>query len=230
LWRAPIDNDRVAAGLPTETTPAGRWRLWGLDRLVEEGRDGDTVRYAGGIAHRCTMTLEDDGSVVYDEEATIPDSYADLARVGSVLTLPAGYEAIEWFGPGPHETYPDRKRGAAVRRWTSTVTGQYVPYIRPQEHGGHEDVRWLVVGDLRFDFASEERPLHVSVSHFTAGDLADATHDGELRPRAETFVTIDAAHRGLGTASCGPDTLPRYLVRPGTYRWRWRLSGPASER
>jgi beta-galactosidase len=51
--------------------------------------------------------------------------------------------------------------------------------------------------------------------------LAAATHDGELTPRTETVVHLDAAHRGLGTASCGPDTLPEYLVGPGTYRWSW---------
>ena len=38
-------------------------------------------------------------------------------------------------------------------------------------------------------------------------------HAGELAP----------AHRGLGTASCGPDTLPRYVVRPGTFRWSWSI-------
>ena len=26
-------------------------------------------------------------------------------------------------------------------------------------------------------------------------------------------VLIDAAHRGVGTASCGPDTLPQYISR-----------------
>jgi beta-galactosidase len=27
----------------------------------------------------------------------------------------------------------------------------------------------------------------------------------------------------LGTASCGPDTLPQYLLGPGEYRWSWSL-------
>ena len=39
----------------------------------------------------------------------------------------------------------------------------------------------------------------------------------------ETVIVLDAAHRGLGTASCGPDTLPRYLVRPGVHRWAWSI-------
>ncbi len=43
-------------------------------------------------------------------------------------------------------------------------------------------------------------------------------------PAAETIVHLDAAHRGLGTASCGPDTLPEYLVGPGTYEWSWTIA------
>ena len=75
-----------------------------------------------------------------------------------------------------------------------------------------------------------DRPAQVSVSHHRAVDLATATHEPELVPHAETFVHLDAAHRGLGTASCGPDTLPEYLVGPGTYTWTWRLSRVAADR
>jgi beta-galactosidase len=66
-------------------------------------------------------------------------------------------------------------------------------------------------------------PLQVSATHFRAADLEAARHQDELTPRAETIVHIDAAHRGVGTASCGPDTLEQYLVRGGTYRWEWSL-------
>jgi beta-galactosidase len=68
-----------------------------------------------------------------------------------------------------------------------------------------------------------DQPLQVSMSHFRAADLAAATHSVELVPRPTTIVHLDAAHRGLGTASCGPDTLPAYIVGPGTYRWQWYL-------
>ena len=171
------------------------------------------------------VALDDDEVDVALAEHLVGDRHA--VRVGVVFTLPPGYEEMEWLGLGPHETYPDRKRGGRFGRWKSTVTDQYVPYIRPQEHGGHTDTRWLA---LRRDdgtgllFVCDE-PRHVSVSHFLAGDLTAATHDVDLVPRAETFIHIDAKHRGLGTASCGPDTLPEYLVGPGTYRWSYRVVG-----
>jgi beta-galactosidase len=101
-----------------------------------------------------------------------------------------------------------------------------VPYVKPQENGGRADVRWLEVSDgksrgLRFGF---DAPRQVSATHFRAEDLAAAKHDVELTPRRETVVCLDAAHRGLGTASCGPDTLPEYLVGPGVYEWSWMVA------
>jgi len=36
-----------------------------------------------------------------------------------------------------------------------------------------------------------------------------------LTPRAETFVNLDVRQRGLGTASCGPDTLDWYKIPSG---------------
>jgi beta-galactosidase len=54
-----------------------------------------------------------------------------------------------------------------------------------------------------------------------SGDLADATHHVDVQPSGNTVVTIDAAHRGVGTASCGPDTLDKYRIKPGIFTWQW---------
>ena len=165
------------------------------------------------------------GAVHVRETAVIPETLPDLARVGCVLEVGPGLDRVEWFGRGPHETYPDRRRGGRVGLWRSTVDDLHVPYIRPQECGGRADVRWIALTDaagrgLRITL---DEPRQVSASRFRAADLAAATHHGELVPRDVAVVHLDAAHRGLGTASCGPDTLPEYLVGPGTYRWSWTL-------
>jgi beta-galactosidase len=230
LWRAPTDNDRIGG-------MAGRWAAWGVDALtprnlgVERGPDGVTLRSAwttaSGIEVPLEIRLSADraGRIRTILEARVPEVLADLPRVGTVLTLRPGLEQLTWFGTGPHETYPDRRRSGQLGRWTSTVGDQLVPYVRPQESGGHADVRWL---ELR-DSAGEgvrillDRPRQVSVLHHGAADLDAALHVTELRPRPEAIVTIDAVHRGVGTASCGPDTLPPYLVPTGIHRWSWIL-------
>ncbi len=157
------------------------------------------------------------------ETVDVPAGLPDLARVGLTLETTAGLENVEWYGLGPVETYPDRRLGGAFGRWTATATELFVPYTRPQENGGRAGTRWIELSDgsgrgFRLSF---DRPLQVSATHFRASDLAAARHASELTPRPETVVTFDVAHRGLGTASCGPDTLPQYLVGPGRYTWTW---------
>ncbi len=230
LWRAPTDNDRIAGH-------ARRWVDQGLDRLTREDVrvtvDGpraivrQTIRTGAGIpvAHEQVFTAFADGGIQVDETAHIPTELDDLPRVGTQLAAGMDLEGLAWFGTGPVETYPDRRRAGAVGRWESTVTDQLVPYIRPQENGGHADVRWL---ELRDGSGAGVRitcdlPRQVSVSHVTPAALDAATHDVEVETVPEAVIHLDAAHRGLGTASCGPDTLDRYKLRPGTYRWSWTL-------
>ena len=231
LWRAPTDNDRIGG-------MAAAWTTAGLDRLerrllgVDRRRDGRVVvksehRTGAGqvIGHVQRISPLTGDGVRVEEEVTIPRGLTDLARVGTVLETVAGLEHLTWYGTGPHETYPDRKSSGLVGRWSDTVTDHIVPYVRPQETGGRADTRWLALDDghgrgLRIDLDERHQ---VSVSHYRAEDLATATHDVELVARPETIVHLDAAHRGVGTASCGPDTLPAYLVGPGTYRWSWTL-------
>ena len=120
----------------------------------------------------------------------------------------------------------------SLGRWRSSVAELAVPYVRPQENGGRADVRWLELraadgSGLRMAF---DRPLQVSATHHRAEDIAAAGHDIDLRARPETIVHLDVAHRGLGTASCGPDTLPGYRFGPGTYAWSWSIATLAAGR
>ena len=68
-----------------------------------------------------------------------------------------------------------------------------------------------------------DKPRQVSVSPFSVDQMTAAKHDVELVPTGKSFVTIDAAHRGIGTASCGPDTLDKYLVKTGVHTQRWTI-------
>lgn len=229
LWRAPTDNDRIA-GL------AEAWKAWGVASLerrlvsIEDVGDEIVVRLVWRTGAGLEIPHEQrfagvGGGLRISERVEIPAELADLARVGTVLELEPGHEALAWYGRGPQETYPDRRRSGTIGRWTSTVAGQHVPYVRPQENGGHADVRWLELrraAGVGFRIGLD-RPRQVSASHFRAADLASATHREELVPRPETIIHLDAAHRGLGTASCGPDTLPGYLVATGTHAWSWTI-------
>ena len=230
LWRAPTDNDRIS-GLAQRWLDAGlRTPQVGLAQVdVLDGHTRvrrDIAVGAAMVHHEQVFSLLPGGGIHVRETVTVPPTLDDLPRIGTVLELATGLEQLEWFGGGPHESYPDRKRAAQVGRWRSNVTDQFVPYVRPQEAGGRADVRWLELRDEQGSGVrlSMDAPLQVSVIHYRESDLADTSHAVDLVPRPEVVVHLDVAHRGLGTASCGPDTVARYLVGPGVYRWGWSIS------
>lgn len=70
---------------------------------------------------------------------------ADIPRVGMCMQLPGEYQQLTWFGRGPWENYVDRKASAFIDLYQSTVSEQYVPYVRPQENGYKTDVDWLAL-------------------------------------------------------------------------------------
>ena len=142
-----------------------------------------------------------------------------------MLVLAPGLEALEWVGLGPSESYSDRRAGSIVGRFRSTVSEQYVPYILPQEHGHRSDVRSLSLTDGDgFGLVVEGLPaIGFTASHFTAADLYTARHTSDLEPRPEVVLSLDHAQRGLGTASCGPDTAPRYRLTAASYSFSFVL-------
>jgi beta-galactosidase len=174
---------------------------------------------AEAVVHTHGYEIGADGDVFVSNDFRIDPALDDLPRLGVTMTLPDDFEALEWFGRGPLENYIDRDRAAAVGRWSGTVTEQYVPYVLPQEHGNKTDLRWIeLAGDnaaVRFTPAD---PCEGSSTRFTPADLFAATHAANLTPRAEVIVNLDVRQRGLGTGSCGPDTLDRYRIGAGDYR------------
>jgi beta-galactosidase len=228
LWRAPTDNDELGG-------MALRWRTWGLDSLVrkvasvreDHGRVTVVAEYAGTVGvvrHRQVFTPVE-GGVRIDEEAELPTGFDDVARVGSVFETVPGLDLLEWFGQGPWESYPDRSGGAPVGHHSLPVDELFTPYLRPQESGGRHGVRRFTLSapDATGLAVTLDEPRQVSVTRYRAEDLTAVTHHDQLVPRSGCVVHLDAAHRGLGTASCGPDTSPSYLVAPGVHRWSWTL-------
>lgn len=56
-------------------------------------------------------------------------------RIGFTTTLVDGFEDVEWFGRGPHESYVDRHASARVSLHRGSIQEQTVKYVRPQENG-----------------------------------------------------------------------------------------------
>ncbi len=164
------------------------------------------------------------GEMTLTQEVVVPKELDDLPRLGLLLRLRGGLERLTYYGRGPEENYNDRQFGYPLGRYTSTVDDEYVPYVTPQEHGNHTDVRWFALDDgvtgVLFQPAA---PAQFSVSHFTADDMYRARHTIDLTRQDAIDVRLDHHNRGVGTGACGPDTLARYRAGGGTYTFTWRV-------
>ena len=69
-----------------------------------------------------------------------------------------------------------------------------------------------------------DRPLGLSALPWSVEALTAADHAHLLAPDGRVHVHLDVAHRGLGTAACGPDTADRHRPRPARHRWTWWLA------
>ena len=179
------------------------------------------------VEYRAEYRLDPSGALLCRHVFVVPKGLDDLPRLAVRLTLPTTLENLAWFGLGPHESYCDRKDGSFVGLFRSTVTDQYFPYIVPQEHGHHCDTRWLELTDahgrgLRFE-AIGGRFFGFNATHLPDEVLWPARHPSELKPEKAVTLYLDAAMRGLGTCSCGPDTRDEYRIHPGTYRLDYRI-------
>ncbi len=241
-WRGPTDNDAIHAIPGPNPAPLGQWLSWGLEGLsasteecrVRRDKDGcvriRSLQIAQAqceenpeehqIRHLQQWIIHRNGWIVLNNEIRVGSALEDLPRVGIRFELTRGFERLEWFGRGPHESYWDRKAGAPMGRYAGSVDDQYHRYVMPQENGNKTDTRWfslcrkeetgLLVGSVR--------PFEFGVSHYSGPDLHAARHINELRARAETFVQLDVHQRGVGTGACGPDTLPAFRIGPGLHR------------
>ncbi len=217
LFRALTDNDAIQTSwMSTWSAHLGAWSA--LEGVWPDDARAD-VR----------LRRTDDGRWDLDARFELLDPDADVPRLGVVALLPPSFRTLEWFGDGPHETYPDRRASATVGRWRSTVAEQYVPYAFPQDHGFHTDVRWLRLGDPDAGVALEvlvDTPgAGCSVRHHTDAELFAARHVDDLTPldRPEVTELHLGWTRGLGTGSCGPDALTRYRIGAGRRRLRARF-------
>jgi beta-galactosidase len=237
VWRAPVDNDRPWKKM---------WLKAGLNDLRREVEVFELRRNPNGVAVRVrTRWLGLGGGFLQEAVYTVmPNGWIEvandvrpfgrlpetIARIGVVMTVPAGLENVSWYGRGPHENYPDRKSSAAVGIYRSTADRLYVPYIRPQECGSRQDVRWVLLTDRKgrgVMMMAQERPMAFSAMHYTAKELAAKLHAHELVRQPDITLCIDHVQCGLGNGSCGLKPaellLEEYRVKPGPYRFRFLI-------
>lgn len=129
-------------------------------------------------------------------EKTLPEF---MPRFGNRMTISPEYDKIEWYGPGPNPTYPDRnveKTGV----YKSTVADEWIEYSKPQENGYKTDTRWLKLTNsagkgLKF---SGTPLIGFNASHFTREEIENSRYSFQMIPHSKVYLNIDKGQMGVG--------------------------------
>ena len=239
FWRVPIDNDN-GNRMPRRL---GVWRSAGPNRKIRrvwaEQPAPQVVRItaeatlpAPNSKYRSIYTVFGSGDVIVESSLEPGKRLPNLPRFGMQMAVPGRFNNMSWFGRGPHETYWDRKTGAAVGLYSGSVDRQIHLYVRPQETGNKSDVRWMALTDK-----SGLGLLAIGIPLIDAGawpfgmeDLEKATHTHELPERDFITVNLDYKQMGVGgDDSWGAKTHPEYTLpaKPYNYSFRLRPYAPA---
>ena len=253
FWRAPIDND-----FGTENDIRARiWREAGERREVtavsveREGPDRVAIRLdfqLMGLKNEPVARFTSEYKINGRGEVTVNNEFEmtapklpEIPRFGMDLVMPRHFDRVTWYGRGPHESYWDRKTSAFVDLYSGSVADQYWAYIRPQENGNKEDVRWVAVTDeqgkgllirgdpliafsvhhnLTEDFESPAR----TDGRQEAGVKPVNRHTIDVKPRDLTSLHVDYKQMGVGgDNSWGAMTHPQYRLRERSYAYSFTM-------
>ncbi len=234
FWRAPTDNDN-GNRMPERQSV---WKTAGPGRVVTsvdvQQLNLKTVRIQvncllpAGKSDLCIIyTIFGSGEIVVENSFKPGMELPNLPRFGMQIGIPGEYSTITWYGRGPHESYWDRKTGAAVGLYSGSVEEQIHPYIRPQEVGNKTDVRWVTLtNEDGVGLLVTGLPLlSVSAWPFSMSDLERAEHTFELIPRNLVTLNIDFKQMGVGgDNSWGARPHPEYTLPAQPYTYSFRIT------
>ena len=239
FWRAPTDNDRGRDMVKSQ----GLWRDAHKDIAV---RTAVAARKSYPQLKALSIKIVSDLGKINAEWETEYIIYGSgdvsvsahfrpnnlelpkIPRVGMQMVLPKGLDRVTWLGPGPQETYSDRK-DARIGIYSGTVPEQfYADYTEPGETGNKVDVRWVALTNERGAglLAIGAPLLSVNALNYTTDDLQSAKHPFEIAPRDFTVLNLDLNQQGVGgDNSCGAWPHPEFLNSCREYNYSFRLKG-----
>lgn len=229
-FRAPTDND---CNVKAKWAFLDIWQGENLDRMFSkiyecDIRDGK-IFISGALAgvsrvpfarYELTVSVFSNGKIDFYMNTKIRDGAFWLPRFGFEFTLPASSNEFTYYGYGPYESYCDLHNASKVSMYESNTEKEYVPYVRPQEHGNHYGVKMLKIGDMQF---TSDTGIEFNASDYTTEALYKAKHTDELTKDGLVHLKVDYKVSGLGSNSCGPALEEKFRLKEKEFTFNFSV-------
>lgn len=236
FWRAPTLNDDV------DWNAKRLWKAAGLDSLTVSRKSFDVKRIdAGRVVVTVNLEFQNNkgelvlktsqqyevygtADVVVSMKVTPTEKVVTFPKIGTQLVMPFEFSKVRYFGKDT-ENYPDRDASGRVGVYDRGAEFFFEMHEEPQESGNRDEVRWFAVTNKAGDglFVSGKEHLNFSIYRYSDADITCAERINQIVPATYWTVNIDLMQAPLGTATCGPGALDKYLIKNDVYQYTFRL-------
>lgn len=227
VWRAPIDNERLLRG---------HWEEELYDKCHSKVYDcrveGNVIRVHASLAgasrtpflrYEARYVFHGNGRVDVLLEASFDKTRPALPRLGFECQVSS--RDFSYLGYGPYESYIDMHHASYFGRFASSAKKEYVPYLKPQDHGCHYGSKELSIGGFLF---TSDQGFSFCLSEYSTRELAEKAHGFELEKDGCAHLRIDYKVSGCGSNSCGPELAEAYRVAEDTIRFEFSIGKETS--
>lgn len=219
LYQAVIDNHVYVA-------PA--LKKAGLDRLKISKTKGTFDEYLNTVTESITLSakgkrlfkaeivqkaVDENALCVTATFTSLSKKPLDMLQIGLILELNGGYNNVRYYGMGEAESYSDFSCQSIMGIYKISADRMYMQNIKPQESGNHSNVRFAEITDESGNgirITALEQALNFKAVDVEEANLRSAKHIEDVIHTDKTFVHINGFMRGIGSASCGPDTTEEF--------------------
>ena len=229
-FRAPTDNDvNVKARWMRTNVWQGENLDYAFNKVYDCKLEDGKIVVNGSVSgvsrkpflhYTLTVQVYADGRVDHTLNCNIAQDVIWLPRLGYEFILPPSADAFSYYGHGPLESYCDLCHHAPVGMYESAAQQEYVPYVRPQEHGNHNGVKLLKIGKMAF---TAPEGMDINVSRYSTDAICRAEHTDELIADGNIHLRLDYKVSGIGSNSCGPELAKDYRLEEKQLCFTFRM-------
>ena len=199
FWKPENDNQNAA----------------GFARRVAIWKEVKDVKVTYTVINDRTIRVDMDYQPMANDRPVMP-------KFGMRMRLPKEFTQIKYYGRGPWENYPDRKRSAFLGIYEMPLSEYETEYIHPQDNGNRCDIRWFEISSEKSENSEYSDyvlriegcdPLCIRAWDYGEEDLEGVRHPNEINRGRFVNLNIDLNIHGVGGADTwGKRTLPQYTI------------------
>lgn len=236
FWRAPTLNDDVDRNALPKWLNANLNELtikpvyFHADKLDEShaivtfvlehlNKNGEVI-----ITTEHVYEINGNADVIISNNIQASNVVTNFPKIGTQLLMPLKYNKVRYFGKDT-ENYPDRNSSGKINVYERNNKDLFELHEEPQDNANHSETRWLAVTDKNGNglFISSDEHFNFSIYQYSDENLSTAERINQMELAKFWTVNVDYKQAPLGTATCGPGVLDKYIIKNDRYEYTIRL-------